>query len=197
MASTEGFSGGVFSSNVASPGIVAIRDEFRRAQRILYAIGNGHQPRDGDLLAQLVEAEDLTAATAQLKLGTDITPAETAKRSVEQRPPKQSTSGGIQNSAANTPRKHAQSRQHNKQLDVADQHAFPTLSPVSANKKQANTNKNEGTKKQTNNKKRNGGNARSTTSTQQPVGSSTGEQRNSAEVQGEETANSAVEFLGL
>ncbi|TKX25684.1 hypothetical protein C1H76_2334 [Elsinoe australis] len=40
---------------VTHPGIVAIRDEFRRAWRILGAVGNGFTPRDGGLMDDLVE----------------------------------------------------------------------------------------------------------------------------------------------
>ncbi|KAF4552202.1 Terminal uridylyltransferase cid1-like protein [Elsinoe fawcettii] len=40
---------------VTHPGIVAIRDEFRRAWRILGAVGNGFPPRDGDLLDEMIE----------------------------------------------------------------------------------------------------------------------------------------------
>ncbi|KAK5125741.1 hypothetical protein LTR85_012015 [Meristemomyces frigidus] len=53
---------------VTHMGIVAIRDEFRRANRILHAIGIGQQPRDGELFAQLVEAEDFEKATQALRL---------------------------------------------------------------------------------------------------------------------------------
>lgn len=40
---------------VTHPGIVAIRDEFRRAWRILGAVGNGFTPRDGGLMDDLIE----------------------------------------------------------------------------------------------------------------------------------------------
>ncbi|KAK5132686.1 hypothetical protein LTR08_008730 [Meristemomyces frigidus] len=53
---------------VTHGGIVAIRDEFRRTNRILHAIGVGQLPRDGELFAQLVEAEDFEKATAGLRL---------------------------------------------------------------------------------------------------------------------------------
>lgn len=53
---------------VTHKGIVAIRDEFRRARRILQAVGNGTVPRDGDLFSHLVEAEDFQKATEQMKV---------------------------------------------------------------------------------------------------------------------------------
>ena len=40
---------------VTHNGIVAIRDEFRRAKRILHTIGQGLNPQDGDLFATLLE----------------------------------------------------------------------------------------------------------------------------------------------
>lgn len=42
---------------VTHNGIVAIRDEFRRAYRILYSVANGYPSNDGELFARLVEAE--------------------------------------------------------------------------------------------------------------------------------------------
>ncbi|EMC92943.1 hypothetical protein BAUCODRAFT_77162 [Baudoinia panamericana UAMH 10762] len=42
---------------VTHQGIVAIRDEFRRARRILLAVGHGQDPPDGHLLDALVESE--------------------------------------------------------------------------------------------------------------------------------------------
>jgi terminal uridylyltransferase len=53
---------------VTHNGIIAIRDEFRRAARILKAVGMGLQPNDGELFAKMVEAEDFVQATAALKL---------------------------------------------------------------------------------------------------------------------------------
>ena len=43
---------------VTHKGIVAIRDEFRRARRIVLAVGSGVVARDGELFAPLVEVED-------------------------------------------------------------------------------------------------------------------------------------------
>lgn len=42
---------------VTHPGICAIRDEFRRAWRILAAIGRGLPPNDGHLFAELIEGQ--------------------------------------------------------------------------------------------------------------------------------------------
>jgi terminal uridylyltransferase len=52
---------------VTHKGIVAIRDEFRRAHRILVSIGMGNTPREGELFSELVEAEDFIKATEELK----------------------------------------------------------------------------------------------------------------------------------
>lgn len=40
---------------VTHNGIVAIRDEFRRAWRILTDVGNGWDPQQGDLFDEIVE----------------------------------------------------------------------------------------------------------------------------------------------
>lgn len=53
---------------VTHNGIVAIRDEFRRANRILRAIGSGERPRDGELFAELIEAGDFENATTALRV---------------------------------------------------------------------------------------------------------------------------------
>ena len=52
---------------VTHNGIVAIRDEFRRANRILQAIGHGHVSHEGELFADLIEVEDIRKATMELK----------------------------------------------------------------------------------------------------------------------------------
>ena len=52
---------------VTHKGIVAIRDEFRRARRILLAASYGQSPRDGELFAELVEAEEVNKAPPQPK----------------------------------------------------------------------------------------------------------------------------------
>jgi terminal uridylyltransferase len=57
---------------VTHNGIVAIRDEFRRANRILFAIGNGNVPNDGELFADLVEVEDIWKATVELNKANGV-----------------------------------------------------------------------------------------------------------------------------
>jgi terminal uridylyltransferase len=55
---------------VTHKGIVAIRDEFRRAHRILVAAGMGQVSREGELFAELIEAEDYLKAANELKSNT-------------------------------------------------------------------------------------------------------------------------------
>lgn len=52
---------------VTHNGIVAIRDEFRRANRILHAQGIGQMPRDGELFAEVLDAEYYEQASKGLK----------------------------------------------------------------------------------------------------------------------------------
>lgn len=72
---------------VTHNGIVAIRDEFRRAYRILHSIGNGYPAHDGELLAKLVEVEppvtDVQSAqhVNGIKTATDVTPGQDGKSS--------------------------------------------------------------------------------------------------------------------
>ncbi|KAK4542181.1 hypothetical protein LTR36_007028 [Oleoguttula mirabilis] len=122
---------------VTHMGIVAIRDEFRRANRILHAIGIGQQPRDGELFAQLVEVEDLEKATEALKL-------DGAANSVTDG---QNTSNNIDDPNARNQRRFAQNRNMHtngvrpgpppasKSLDVADKESFPALGGAAKAKK--------------------------------------------------------------
>jgi terminal uridylyltransferase len=57
---------------VTHNGIVAIRDEFRRANRILQAIGNGHVSNEGELFADLIEVENIWKATVELKKANGV-----------------------------------------------------------------------------------------------------------------------------
>ncbi|KAI6891127.1 PAP/OAS1 substrate-binding domain-containing protein [Hortaea werneckii] len=52
-------------------GIVAIRDEFRRANRILTAHGRGEVPHDGELFAEVIEEEEEPPEKATEALGLD------------------------------------------------------------------------------------------------------------------------------
>lgn len=52
---------------VTHNGIVAIRDEFRRARRILLAVGRGEMPIDGQLFDELVEPEEIATIAHETK----------------------------------------------------------------------------------------------------------------------------------
>lgn len=83
---------------VTHNGIVAIRDEFRRAYRILQSIGNGISPHDGDLFARLVEA-DPPVTDAHFTHG-----AKPAERNSTAKPGSEATnSHGNTNEQANAP----------------------------------------------------------------------------------------------
>lgn len=96
---------------VTHNGIVAIRDEFRRAYRILRAIGDGHAvPRDGGLFDELVEDDTATETSAP------------------------NWNGGRSQQSANQPhpqqrpqRQHAQAPVQPKALNVTDTDDFPSL----------------------------------------------------------------------
>lgn len=114
---------------VTHNGIVAIRDELRRASRILHAIGIGQQPRDGELFAQIVEVEDIEKATEALKLdGAASDPNEElnmTKRKADQiRAMNQHRMMQNRNVQLNGQRP---GLMQPKPLNVADNDAFPTL----------------------------------------------------------------------
>lgn len=133
---------------VTHKGIVAIRDEFRRAKRILLAVGNGQPPVDGELFSQLVEAEDFRKASEQLK-ATDaqngaqngaidgVVESPLPKPRVVLAKPKQQVqmsnhqahAMNQQGHAATPPSKKAPlpKPKQPKQLNVQDNDAFPTL----------------------------------------------------------------------
>lgn len=148
---------------VTHKGIVAIRDEFRRARRILQSVGNGLFSKDGELFAQLVEAEDFRKATEELKANgnqngiVDNAIGNGGMRAVS-----------TQNKGANTyqpfndryrqgrgpnPRADAPGRQASKGVtgpiskttafDVTDSEAFPTLGAAKPAKKKPGPHHNE------------------------------------------------------
>ena len=121
---------------VTHSGIVAIRDEFRRARRIALAVGKGEVARDGQLFAEMVEAEDFQKAPEETKRdnvhnGAAMDPHAPpsanqqayATSSVQTHMPaprparKPATHGGT----------HPQSK--SKALNVQDSDAFPALGP--------------------------------------------------------------------
>ncbi|KAK3705457.1 hypothetical protein LTR37_013274 [Vermiconidia calcicola] len=128
---------------VTHKGIVAIRDEFRRAKRILVSIGNGIVPADGELFSDLVEAEDFQRATAQFKVdslqngavdgtaGSNGTAAQlsnqNAKNTNQRIPP--STDGAKGSRLARPAAQQA--------LDMQNSEAFPSLGTAKPQKKKA------------------------------------------------------------
>ena len=138
---------------VTHNGIVAIRDEFRRARRILQAIGNGLFPKDGELFADLIEVEDLRKATGELKANglqdgsSDVSIEQDASKA-ESTPPKvmhqvnpgikhhQNASGAQTHANARSNRKSGSTKMPQmRDLDIHDNNAFPSLSPAKPSKK--------------------------------------------------------------
>lgn len=118
---------------VTHNGIVAIRDEFRRAARILHSIGLGYKSSEGDLFAPLVETQDLIDATKAMKMSNGSENAESFKEQVDrakasgQRKPTQhkTLDGAADRPMSQGPKPKA------KGLDVADEKAFPSLGAAS------------------------------------------------------------------
>lgn len=133
---------------VTHNGIVAIRDEFRRARRILSAVGNGqhHLSPDGELFAEVVEVDTAVEAIGALHLGGSNGPV--TRPGTQERPepgsgpssevralrPARNRDTAHQYGSART----ATPPQPSKRLDVKDNGAFPTLAtakPRPANSK--------------------------------------------------------------
>lgn len=142
---------------VTHMGIVAIRDEFRRAKRILMAVGQGRQPHDGELLAALTEAEEVQKISQQpkakvnapqdstaiglpdhkaLRNGQDSHVRDGGSQPTSPKPRlgdaprgKPSTPRGAAHAASHAPRVAA--TQH--RFDVIDDDSFPTLGAGSQN----------------------------------------------------------------
>ncbi|EME41277.1 hypothetical protein DOTSEDRAFT_73629 [Dothistroma septosporum NZE10] len=126
---------------VTHNGIVAIRDEFRRAYRILLQIGTGAGPQDGELFAELHEADEEAVTAEPSKLaagvpfGSDHMGNGAKMQSLQyanQKPPTPTLVNGIPNNARNYPVK-PKPRSHG--FDMADQQAFPTLGSSAAKTK--------------------------------------------------------------
>jgi terminal uridylyltransferase len=138
---------------VTHNGIVAIRDELRRANRILFAIGNGSVSNDGELFADLVEVEDIWKATVELKKANAVQSGAVDGA----RDPGVSKAGVLPNPVLNQ-RQHVGNRHHlnaninqsssggkkwkqypqpqlAKPLDVHDSDVFPTLGAAKPSKK--------------------------------------------------------------
>lgn len=121
---------------VTHNGIVAIRDEFRRAHRILVSIGYGRPSHEGELYEQLIELEQPVETADGLK------PLETTADSEKWTPDhaapplapqaRQQKSIGRGRGAA---RMQHQQRQDSRTLNLGDQEAFPTLGSAVGPKK--------------------------------------------------------------
>ena len=142
---------------VTHNGIVAIRDEFRRANRILQAIGNGHVSNEGELFADLIEVEDIRKATMELKKANglesniaNVSPAAEVPP-VPQRPdifPNRVENGGNHHRTSTNLHQNRRGRGRGYgppppqasragQLDLHDNEAFPTLEATKQSKKRA------------------------------------------------------------
>ena len=152
---------------VTHNGIVAIRDEFRRANRILMAIGNEQTPRDGELFAELIEVEDTQKTTIELKkANANGLPNGPVDGSDESRSASAAAAAyqNMSNAAAN---KRAHNLQEQKRLstqsnqrggkrgghapsapkralNVDDNEAFPNLGGAKPSKKKASRSRDEG-----------------------------------------------------
>ncbi|SMY21375.1 unnamed protein product [Zymoseptoria tritici ST99CH_1A5] len=130
---------------VTHNGIVAIRDEFRRAYRILQSIGNGHPANEGPLFAKLVEDEP-EAAEASASKATTLTgsmPAAQLPTTTTHNPDANSTSRPI-NSLPRAPpinagilppstSQSASTSSRQSSIDISSSSSFPTLGSASAN----------------------------------------------------------------
>nr|POF20596.1 terminal uridylyltransferase cid1 [Quercus suber] len=124
------------SRTVTHHGIVAIRDEFRRAKRILTSIGNGMPSREGALMEALVEVEDLSTAmeshninepqgthipnTGNPDSAIDHTPRGVLQQGITNRSVQQARDGGLS-------RTMPQPATERKGPDVMDDASFPSL----------------------------------------------------------------------
>lgn len=143
---------------VTHNGIVAIRDEFRRAMGILSAIGNGMTPKDGELFAPLTEIEEAADVTEVVKAKSTQNAQfnRNEPRSVDSAlaSPKNASNGKAQASdhRGKGANKHAYSRRQDAQhalsdqaspkarpLDFADSSAFPTLGGPKMSKRSPKT----------------------------------------------------------
>lgn len=132
---------------VTHNGIVAIRDEFRRAYRILSSIGNGYPSNEGELFDKLIEVEPPSnevvdgkapdgipsqdGATKQPDVSEKIVDHQQVQKQapVDQTPPKS-------NGATDSPRMVTPLKGNSTSpLDMADQDAFPTLGNASASRR--------------------------------------------------------------
>ncbi|KAF2165682.1 hypothetical protein M409DRAFT_55568 [Zasmidium cellare ATCC 36951] len=116
---------------VTHNGIVAIRDEFRRANRILHAIGNGYKSHEGELFTPLVEAQDLVDATKALSVANGDAKADQVKEQPERLNSNGQTKQKTLDGAADRPLSQQGPKPKAKALDVADQNAFPSLGAAS------------------------------------------------------------------
>ncbi|KAK3679326.1 hypothetical protein LTR78_000887 [Recurvomyces mirabilis] len=116
---------------VTHPGIVAIRDEFRRAKRILMDIGFGREANDGGLFDELVEEvpeavslevlEESTNGAVQTLMQRHA--LHTAQHAAQQNQRQVQNRGGNSRGPPNG----RQQVQATKTIDMADNDAFPTL----------------------------------------------------------------------
>lgn len=111
---------------VTHHGIVAIRDEFRRADRILRAAGQGMDPRDGSLFDELIETPSSASATTSSPGNSSYNQIDGAgdQKQLDQVKTQNQTAR-----ATNARRSQAAQAppQKPKQLDLSDNNAFPSL----------------------------------------------------------------------
>ena len=124
---------------VTHNGIVAIRDEFRRAYRILNSVALNNQmdvgqhirSQDGDLFDKLVEADDDMIEVERRNM--EILSVNKIVRKDEEEPAQnKARHGARRKNGDGEQRKVSLLPSQSKQLDVADQEAFPTLGAAKA-----------------------------------------------------------------
>ena len=125
---------------VTHNGIVAIRDEFRRARRILLAVGRGEMPRDGQLFDQLVEPEQEPYSIAHEPAGEGWQPdldgvsdkLSPQGQSERQKPANNNNGRGTKGNKK-SPQTPSTPKSPNS-LNVKDNDAFPSLGSSSGTK---------------------------------------------------------------
>jgi terminal uridylyltransferase len=123
---------------VTHNGIVAIRDEFRRAYRILNSVGNGYSSHEGPLFAQLVEehpepAEQTATEAAQTALKSTSTNIANGSAAPESLSKSSHAAHGAAPSPALSLPSHSRSTSLNAKsdLDISSSSSFPSLGSAS------------------------------------------------------------------
>lgn len=118
---------------VTHNGIVAIRDEFRRANRILHAIGLGRPAGEGELFSLLEETQDQNDAAKNMSMPNAGAKAGPTKDQQERTKPNGQRKQSHQKTLDGAADKQAPPgpKSKSKTLDMTDQNSFPSLGAAS------------------------------------------------------------------